>query len=127
MDRQFNLKIEDKKPLNALSNFTRKVASETILLLKNDHNVLPIKDKNVAVFGRIQSHYYKSGTGSGGLVNVKSVASVIEALKNHLLTHIDETIYKHYQTWIDKNPYDAGNGQWASEPWAQQEMIMDDH
>ena len=48
-----------------------ETVSEGIVMLKNDNNALPLcKDSEVAVFGRIQLNYYKSGTGSGGLVNV---------------------------------------------------------
>ena len=49
----------------------RKAGSEGIVLLENDRQVLPLKKgTKVSVFGRIQTHYIKSGTGSGGLVNV---------------------------------------------------------
>ena len=52
----------------------RKVGSEGIVLLKNDKQVLPLQQGTcVSVFGRIQSNYIKSGTGSGGLVNVEYV------------------------------------------------------
>lgn len=121
MEKLEHIKIMDQKPLKALSDFTRKVAGETVLLLKNDHHALPISHKRVAVFGRIQSHYYKSGTGSGGLVNVDKVPSIIESFKTHPLIQLDEFVYEHYQTWLKDHPYDAGNGQWASEPWAQVE------
>ena len=48
-----------------------QVVSEGIVMLKNENNALPLdKDEEVALFGRIQFHYYKSGTGSGGMVNV---------------------------------------------------------
>ena len=49
-----------------------KMVSEGIVMLKNNNNALPLDtDKEVAVFGRIQFHYYKSGLGSGGLVNTR--------------------------------------------------------
>ncbi len=126
MSKTNQIPLMNHEPLKELSDFTRKVAGETVLLLKNENNVLPIHHKKVAVFGRIQTHYYKSGTGSGGLVNVKDVPSIIESLYDHPLTQIDQRVYSHYQSWIEKNPYDAGNGQWASEPWAQEEMVLDD-
>ena len=52
----------------------RAAAAEGQVLLRNENNVLPFpKGAKLAVFGRIQSHYYKSGTGSGGMVNVDKV------------------------------------------------------
>ena len=60
----------------------RKVGSEGIVLLKNDNQVLPLaKGTKVSVFGRIQSNYIKSGTGSGGLVNVSYVVNIPEGLR----------------------------------------------
>ena len=36
-------------------------------MLENKGSVLPLKKgSRVALFGRMQTHYYKSGTGSGG-------------------------------------------------------------
>ena len=31
-----------------------------------------------------------------------------------------------YQDWISENPFDSGNGEWASEPWCQVEMPLTD-
>ena len=54
----------------------RQVAAEGCVLLKNDNMALPLrKGDKVAVFGRIAHEYYKSGLGSGGLVNTKYVIS----------------------------------------------------
>ena len=58
-------------PVKELKPLCRKMAAEGSVLLKND-NVLPFsKDERVAVFGRTQETYIKSGTGSGGLVRVE--------------------------------------------------------
>ena len=44
----------------------REMAAEGLVLLKNDNKALPLKQgETVSVFGRMQNHYYKSGTGSG--------------------------------------------------------------
>ncbi|MBQ3094501.1 MAG: hypothetical protein IJC52_04940 [Clostridia bacterium] len=49
----------------------RKIAAEGAVLLKNEQDVLPFAHgTRVAVFGRAQTFYYKSGTGSGGLVHI---------------------------------------------------------
>ena len=45
-----------------------QTVAEGIVMLKNDSNALPLQENSpVSVFGRIQLHYYKSGTGSGAL------------------------------------------------------------
>ena len=57
----------------------RKAAAEGAVLLENEGRVLPLKKgEKVAVFGRDQLNYYKSGTGSGGLVNTRYVVSILE-------------------------------------------------
>ena len=41
-----------------------ETVSEGIVMLKNENHALPLNKKDeIAVFGRIQLHYYKSGTG----------------------------------------------------------------
>ena len=55
--------------------------AEGIVMLRNENYALPLDvKKEVAVFGRIQFHYYKSGTGSGGQVNVSKVVNIPEGL-----------------------------------------------
>ncbi len=49
-------------------------------MLKNEHQALPLKPMGRALFGRIQFHYYKSGTGSGGMVNVSKVTNIVDGL-----------------------------------------------
>ena len=57
-----------------------RAVSGGIVMLKND-GALPLKKGGTAaVFGRIQLHYYKSGTGSGGMVNVSKVVGITDGL-----------------------------------------------
>ena len=57
-----------------------RAVSGGIVMLKND-GALPLKQGGTAaVFGRIQLHYYKSGTGSGGMVNVSKVIGITDGL-----------------------------------------------
>ena len=59
----------------------REAAAEGIVLLKNDNEALPLKKgSRVSIFGRSQMNYYRSGTGSGGMVNVDYVVGIYEAL-----------------------------------------------
>ncbi len=128
MSNLFDLiKVKKHQPLVGFKDFCRRLSAEGIVLLKNKNNTLPLKKKaKVAVFGRIQFHYYKSGTGSGGLVNVDKVVSIIDALLENPNVEINKDVYRLYQDWIKENPYNAGNGMWASEPWSQVEMPLNE-
>ena len=102
-----------------------QVVSEGIVMLENKNNTLPLdKDKPVAVFGRIQLHYYKSGTGSGGMVNVSKVTGITDGLMEAGVK-IDTELLDIYKKWDVLNPYDMGTG-WGNEPWSQAEMPLDD-
>lgn len=85
----------------------RQAAAEGCVLLKNDHQALPIqKGARVSVFGRIAFHYYKSGTGSGGLVNTTYVTGILDALKACPDIILNETLYNLYDAWIQEHPFD---------------------
>ena len=89
----------------------RQAAAEGCVLLKNDNEALPLrKGDKVAVFGRIAFHYYKSGLGSGGLVNTKYVVGILDALKEEKDITLDENLLGTYEKWIEENPYDEGQG-----------------
>lgn len=104
----------------------RTVAAESAVLIKNDHQTLPLcPNETVSIFGRIQTTYYKSGTGSGGLVNVPYVVSIPEGLAASGQVSINQELAKIYQTWIASHPFDNGSG-WAQEPWSQEEMPLTD-
>ena len=56
--------------------------AEGIVMLKNEGAALPLpQGEQIALFGRIQLHYYKSGTGSGGMVNVSKIVGIPEGLR----------------------------------------------
>lgn len=98
----------------------KAAACEGAVLLKNDKNVLPIQaHETVSVFGRTQFDYIKSGTGSGGLVNVEYSTNITDSLKTCI--NINEELAEIYKKWIADNPFDKGEG-WACEPWFQKEM-----
>ncbi len=106
----------------AYASCARQNVAEGIVLLKNDREALPLKKgTRIALFGRNQFNYYKSGTGSGGLVNTRYVVSVRDALKKDARFHLDEKLNSIYQEWLKEHPFDQGHG-WASEPWYQEEM-----
>ncbi|MDO4621704.1 MAG: glycoside hydrolase family 3 C-terminal domain-containing protein [Eubacteriales bacterium] len=101
----------------------RRAAAEGAVLLKND-SVLPLQEgAKVAFFGRSLYNYYKSGTGSGGLVNVTHVTDILDAVKESGRFDYNRTVDEAYQTWLEDHPYDAGAG-WGQEPWFQEEMPL---
>ncbi len=102
-----------------------ETVSEGIVMLKNDNNALPLPtNEEIAVFGRIQLHYYKSGTGSGGLVNVSRVIGVTDGLIERGVNVCSELLDV-YKKWDEENPFDIGAG-WGQEPWSQVEMPVED-
>ena len=101
-----------------------QAAAEGAVLLKNDNRALPLKKgERLSVFGRIQFDYYKSGTGSGGMINTRYVVGILDALKEEELV-LDAELEETYRAWIAEHPFDLGKG-WAKEPWSQEEMPLD--
>lgn len=102
----------------------RKAVAEGVVLLENN-GALPLnKDEELAVFGRVQEHYYKSGTGSGGMVNVDKVWNITEGLTECGVS-LNEELRRVYAEWERSHPFDKGVG-WGGEPWSQKEMPLDD-
>ena len=87
----------------------REAAAEGIVLLRNEKNVLPLKkNTKLAVFGRSQMNYYKSGTGSGGMVNVDYVVGIYEALADSKEFKVNKDVRKAYEKFVEENPFDRG-------------------
>ncbi len=114
-ERIFNLEQYAKK--------AREAAAEGAVLLRNEGGVLPLAaGEKIALFGRSQFNYYKSGTGSGGLVNASYVTGIREALMGSSFV-LNQTVMAAYEEWLADHPYDKGVG-WAGEPWFQEEMPL---
>ena len=106
------------------AKLARMTAAEGCVLLRNEKNALPIRSgEKVSVFGRTQFTYYKSGTGSGGMVNAPYVTNILDGLKACSVS-VNEALERVYREWIADNPFDQGAG-WAQEPWCQKEMPVD--
>lgn len=104
----------------------RQAVAEGQVLLLNQNHVLPLpKGSHVAVFGRMQLHYYKSGTGSGGMVNVNKVTGILEALEESEDVQVYEPLVGVYREWEKDHPFDEGVG-WGNEPWSQEEMELNE-
>ena len=113
----------EEKPYAPLAEISRSVAADGCVLLKNENSVLPLTpDKCVSVFGRTQIDYYKSGTGSGGLVHTAYTVNIIDGMLNNNKINVNTDLLDVYKDWIKENPFDIGHG-WATEPWCQKEMV----
>lgn len=110
-------------PLPELAAYCREAAAEGAVLLKNEGHMLPVKkDETVSIFGRSQIEYYRSGTGSGGAVNVPYVKNILDGIKENNAFPVNEELVETYQEWLKEYPFDNGGGGWAAEPWHQEEM-----
>ncbi len=124
--KNYDLGSLPKDSIKELEEYSYLGACEGSVLLENKNNVLPLeKGERVSVFGRIQREYYKSGTGSGGLVNVKYVTNIVDELKNSGVVEVNEELLSVYEEWKKENPFDYGCG-WGQEPWCQKEMELSD-
>ncbi len=90
------------------ANYCRAAIPEGIVLLEHS-GALPLAEKeNIALFGRGQFEYLKSGSGSGGRVNCPYVTNVYDEIKNRVT--LDDNITQFYRDFIEQNPFDAGDG-----------------
>ena len=82
----------------------RAVVAEGTVMLRNEGGVLPLREgERIALFGRGQFNYYKSGTGSGGMVNTSYVTGIREALEESSFV-LNEKLAAAYREWLRENP-----------------------
>ncbi len=116
MERRFNP--------DTYAALARQAAAEGAVLLKNDDQALPLeKGTRVSVFGRCQLHYYKSGIGSGGLVNAPYEVSILDALRTSGELCLNAEVLRVYEDWQRHHPPEDCH-EWGVEPWYQQEMPL---
>ena len=114
-----------KLDLEKYATLARQAAAEGCVLLENEKQALPLREgESVAVFGRMAFHYYKSGTGSGGMVIVTKVVNILDGLIDNGIK-VNEKLLDTYRKWDKENPFDLGEG-WGGEPWSQKEMPLDE-
>lgn len=110
---------------NEYVSLARQAVAEGCVLVENN-GVLPLKKgTKLSVFGRMQFHYYKSGTGSGGMVNISKMIGILDALLECKDVCINNDLLEEYREWDDKHLLDEGEG-WGCEPWSQEEMPISD-
>ena len=80
------------------ASVARKAQAEGIVMLENRDHALPLaKGSRIALFGRSQFGYYKSGTGSGGMVNTYYVTGVREAILQREAYTLSPSLVKAYE------------------------------
>ena len=118
------LKDLPEGPVARLAEVAREAAADGMVLLENSRGTLPLSaGDTVSVFGRGQTEYCKSGTGSGGMVNAPYVTNITDSLKEDGTVQVNETLETQYREWLKEHPFDIGEG-WAMEPWNQEEMSV---
>lgn len=100
---RFKQYVADNNPdLKGHALVARNAATEGMVLLKNNKNVLPLdqKIKNIALFGNTSYDFIAGGTGSGN-VNHAYVVSLLDGLKNAGY-QVDDDIRKSYIEYAPK-------------------------
>lgn len=112
-------------PLEGFGAYCRAAAAEGAVLLKNEGHMFPLKkEEMVSVFGRCQFETYRSGTGSGGAVNVPYAVNIYDGMRESGSFTLNEELADIYRAWLKDHPFDNGGGGWAAEPWHQKEMVI---
>ncbi len=111
----------------AYASNCRRVIPEGLVLLEHD-GALPLREgEKVALFGRGQFEYVKSGTGSGGRVNCPYVTNIHDELAKR--ASLDPEITEYFANYIKENPYDGGDGwkvpQFQQQPFVEEELIIE--
>ncbi len=112
------------KAFEPMSDIALQAAEESIVLLKNINNTLPVKaDEVISVFGRCQIDYFYVGYGSGGDVNAPYQVNLIKGFKN-CNTNIYSPVLNLYEDWCEKNP--VSHGFWGHWPMCFPEMELEE-
>lgn len=90
-----------KHPFPEHMTQAREMAAEGMVLLKNENNALPLKNKKVALFGAGANETISCGTGSG-YVYAPYVITVEQGLKNAGFTITSEAWLKRFATTSKK-------------------------
>ena len=95
--RFINFAVKDSMPTaitKASEEVSLKCALDSIILLKNDNNILPLKNKKIDLFGNGARHTIKGGLGSGEVneINVKSIYDAFKDLEFEICSN----------SWLDR-------------------------
>lgn len=111
--------------LPGLSGLSRAAATEGIVMLQNDGDVLPLSaDRTISVFGRVQVNYFAVGYGSGGDVKTPYRINLLDGLRRNPGIQINENLASVYESWTAANP--PNDGWWGNWPTSYPEMPLTD-
>ena len=110
-------------PIKEITPYAIQANAEGSVLLENDGTLPLCAGDRVAVFGRMQSQYNHSGTGSGGLVRINYKTNIYDSLQENGKLELNRELRQIYLDWIEENPYDEGPA-WPGPPWSQVEMPL---
>ena len=100
----------------------RQAAAEGIVLLKNEHHVLPLSpNARVALYGAGAVNIIKGGTGSGD-VNVRDTVSLCEGLRNTSFQIVNENFLQRCE-----HIYDSARKKWKDCIWEKLESGAEPH
>ena len=110
--------------IKKLADFSTELCAEGTVLLKNDGNMLPVRDEKISVFGRTQINYLKSGTGSGGAVNVRNSINILDGLRDNEHIILNEELAADYERLVKEHPADYSNT--FESDFTDKEFVPDD-
>lgn len=116
--------ITGKSVVPEIAEIARKVAAESIVMLKNENNTLPIRpDDRVAVFGRCAADYFTVGYGSGGDVIAPYKKNLLDGLREHKVA-LYEPLLQEYDVWRNKPRNVPDEGYWGHWPMNYPEKVL---
>ena len=116
--------LSGKLPVPEIAEKARALASDGIVLLKNENNTLPITgDTTVAVFGRSAVDYFTVGYGSGGDVIAPYRKNLMEGLLERGVK-VDGILASQYETWCNLPKNVPDEGYWGHWPMSYPEMSL---
>ena len=116
--------LSGKLPVPEIADKARALASDGIVLLKNENNTLPITgDTTVAVFGRCAVDYFTVGYGSGGDVIAPYRKNLMEGLLERGVK-VDGILASQYETWCSLPKNVPDEGYWGHWPMSYPEMSL---
>ena len=114
----------DRLAVPELMGAARQMAAEGIVLLKNEHNTLPIRGEDtVAVFGRCAIDYFTVGYGSGGDVVSPYRSNLMDGLRQRGVS-LYEPLAKRYAAWCADPRHAPDEGYWGNWPMNHPEMPL---